>query len=161
MVNPTPRSTTPAQDHAVDALVGEFLAEKRRETQESLALQRRPRRRPVLTAVLLVLCGAAWVAPSLLTRPEPPLSAERQDAGARMHVFLAAQRVFAFQRANGRLPLTLGEAGVDTANVVYWRSTDSVFELWTSLNGDRVSFTSRMNPAEFLGPTFRLLGSAP
>jgi hypothetical protein len=157
MSQPTPVSSGRAED-PVRALVGEFLEEKQRERTRDDARRLKRGRSPIVTVVAAIVCAMVWILPSLnppeLWAPSP----ERVDASARMQVFLAAQRVFAYQRQTGRLPADLSQAGVDSNGLTYWRSTDSLFELRTIAGGVPLAYRSTMSQAEFLGNTFQVLG---
>jgi hypothetical protein len=153
---------TPASSHRVDdpvrTLVGEFMEEKKRERTIELAQQKKRKRSPIVTVLAAVVCGLVWILPSVNPPEAMAPAPERVDASARMQVYLAAQRVFAYQRANGRLPADLRQAGVDSTGLVYWRSTDSLFELRTIAGSVPVAYRSNMNQAAFLGNTFQVLG---
>ena len=109
---------------------------------------------------MVLLCAAVWIAPSFFQPPQVVQSPARVDASARMTMFLAAQRVLAYRGANGRLPLKLAEAGVDSTGLTYWRSTDSLFEIHATAGGQPIAFRSSANPAAFLGTTFQTLGGS-
>lgn len=157
---PTPVNPSPANsDDTVRALVGEFLEERKKEVTREVAVHQAPRRRsPAITIFAVIVCAAVWILP-MMRQDIYVQSPERVDASARMQVFLAAQRVFAFQKSTGRLPADLQQAGVDSEGLTYWRSTDSLFELRVIAGGVPVSFKSTMSPSEFLGNTFQVLGS--
>ncbi len=156
----TPNSS-PSRDKSgkVQELVGEFLQEKKRETRE-MAVQRPPGTgRRILTVVSAIACAAVWIVPSFVRTRQYHPTPERIDASTRMHIFLAAQRVSAYQRTKGRLPGDLIEAGVDTSGLLYARLSDTLFEISSSVAGRQLAFTSGTSPAEFLGNTFSVLGS--
>jgi hypothetical protein len=157
MSQPTP-ATSRSVDDPVRALVGEFLEEKQRERTIELAKQQERKRSPVVTILAAVVCGLVWILPSVNPPEVLAPAPEQVDASARMQVYLAAQRVFAYQRANGRLPADLPQAGVDSTGLTYWRSTDSLFELRTIAGGVPVAYRSTMNQAAFLGNTVQVLG---
>jgi hypothetical protein len=160
MPNPTPASVPASSSETVHALVGEFFEHKQREAQE-LALAEAPRRgRKLLASVAFVVCAAAWILPSLYPPPQPPVSPQRLDASARMTLFLASERVRAFERVHQRLPRTLVEAGVDTTGISFWRSTSSGFEIGTTVNGARLLYDSNTPNVAFLGSTLQVLSTA-
>ncbi|HEX9563334.1 MAG TPA: hypothetical protein VF981_05160 [Gemmatimonadaceae bacterium] len=160
MATPTP-SSAPRADVKVRALVGEYLDEKQREHSREVEAQKQPvRRSPVLTFFAFIVCVAVWILPSFVKPPDVAPSPARIEASARMTIFLAAQRVVAYQRANGRLPLDLSQAGADSTGLTYWRSTDSLFEIRAMAGGEQLAYKSSMNPALFLGNTFQVLGSS-
>jgi hypothetical protein len=159
MAPPTPRNAPEQPDDKVRALVGEYLDERKRETRENAAQDGRRRRSPVLTVFAAIVCAGVWLLPSFAPAVDLAPSPTREDASARMNVFLAAQRVYEYQRANGRLPVDLAQAGVDSTGLTYWRSTDSLFEIRVTAAGEQLAFKSSMHPAAFLGNTFQVLGS--
>lgn len=149
----------PTSNQTVGALIGEFIVEKQREKEEEARRIAKSRPRSLAIAVLLVLCVAVAGLTLFLERPEPPPSADRIEAGARVRLFLASERVRDFQRRTGALPPNLVEASIDSAGLTYWRSTDSVFEIWTEVAGRRLHYRSTMPSADFLGSAMRLLGT--
>jgi hypothetical protein len=159
MSHPTPASSGRDDDH-VRALVGEFMEEKKRERKLELDRQKTRKRSPIVTVVAAIVCAMVWILPSLNPPPLLAPSPERVDASARMQVYLAAQRVVAYQRAHGRLPADLHQAGVDSSGLTYWRSTDSLFELRTIAGGVPLAYRSTMKQAEFLVNTFQVLGGS-
>jgi len=158
MTDSPQRSPTP-MGNPVQALVGEFLEEKEREAREMSAIGRVSRARTLMAVLLSIACAAAWILPSFYEAPAYSPSPARVGASARMTVFLAAQRVLAWQKANGSLPSDLIQAGADSAGLTYVRSTDSLFEIHAAAGGEKVTFRSSMTPASFLGETFQVLGS--
>ena len=159
MANPTPRSVQASSRATVHALVDEFLEHKQEAVQEH-ALAEVPRRtRKVLASVAFIACAAVWTLPTFFTPPTQPASPERLDASARMTLFLASERVRAFERTHHRLPNTLIEAEVDTSGITYWRSTSSAFEMWTTVNGARVNYNSNTTNVAFLGSTLQVLSA--
>jgi hypothetical protein len=156
-----PSPAAPVTTERVDALVGEYLAEKRREDTAARRALGSKQRWSILTSVLVVLCVAAWIAPSFVQPAGAPPSPARVEAGARMSLFLASERIRAFHRKHGRLPGTLSDAGVDSVGIGYVPVTNAGFELWTDATGSRIRYRSSMGPAEFLGATFNILTTAP
>lgn len=156
----TPAKPNPAgSDETVRALVGEFYEERKKEVTREVSVHQSPRRRsPGITIFAVIVCAAVWLLPLMRQDIYIP-SPERVDASARMQVFLAAQRVFAYQKSTGRLPADLQQAGVDSNGLTYWRSTDSLFELRVVAGGVPVAYKSTMPPSEFLGNTFQVLGA--
>lgn len=158
MANPPQLRPTPA-GNPVQALVGEFLEEKKRETREISATRQVSRANRALTVFSAIVCATVWVMPSYIEPADYSPSPQRVEAGARMTVFLAAQRVLAYQKANGRLPSDLAQAGADPNGLTYLRRADSVFEIHALADGQDVAFRSSENPASFLGDAFQVLGS--
>jgi hypothetical protein len=157
MPQPQGSQQTPASSDPVGSLVGEFMQEKKKEIQDEKSRQAR-KRSPFLVPLLLVLCAAIWISPSLMPSREEPVSQERLEQSARLTLYLASLRVRAYQDSHARLPLTLQEAGVDTAGIAYQRTSESVFELSTHVQGARVVYRSAVPDSVFLGPGLRLRG---
>jgi hypothetical protein len=90
----------------------------------------------------------AWVRP-----PADPLPPTVTEASLKFSTYLAAERVFAFQRANGRLPTTISEAGVDTTGLAiqYTPLDANAFQLTVSWSGQTVSYMSTQPTDAFLG----------
>jgi len=160
MASPTPTSTPAASAATVQALVGEFLENRQRERREGALADAPQRMRKVLAVVALVTCAIVWTLPSLYHPIQSTPSAERQEASVRMTLFLASERVRAFQRQHDRLPQTLIEAGVDTTGMTYRLGAASTFDLAMGSRGGEVTFRSSMNGAEFLGSTIQVLTTA-
>jgi hypothetical protein len=154
---PTPASTSAQSRDQVRALVGEYLDQKKRETHETSLVEAPRRLRTALMVVGIITCAIVWILPSLVKPPVEAPTPERVEASARMTLFLAAERVRAYQRASGKLPATLAQAGADTTGISYFRATDSLFEMWTTANGARIMYRSTMNNAEFLGTTLQTI----
>jgi hypothetical protein len=140
--------------------VGEYLDQKKRETRDNAAVKSSRGMRLVLTIVALITCATVWILPSFVVPAAEVPSPERVEASARMTIFLASERVRAFHRAKGRLPVTLAEAGVDSADIGYFRSSDTGFDMWMTANGGRINYRSTMNSAEFLGTTLQTLSTS-
>jgi hypothetical protein len=149
---------TPVSSDPVGSLVGEFMQEKKKEIQDEKSRQVARKRSPFLVPLLLVLCAAIWISPSLMPPREEPVSQESLEQSARLTLYLASLRVRAYQDAHARLPLNLQEAGVDTAGIAYQRTSNSVFELSTQVQGARVVYRSAVPDSVFLGPGLRLRG---
>ena len=150
---PTPIATDP-----VGAIVGEFVLEKKKELQEEKARLAVRKRSPLLVPFLTVVCLAIWIAPSLMPPREPPLTQETLEQGARLTLYLASLRVREYLDSHKRLPASLTQAGVDTAGMVYRRTTDSAFELSTRVQGTRLVYKSTLPDSVFLGPNVRIRG---
>lgn len=161
MTEKPPSPGQPSTDQTVGTLIGEFMVEKKREREEEARRSARARPRRLTVITLLALCIAVAGLTLFLERPEPPPSPDRIEAGARIRLYLASERVRNFQRRTGALPMHLAEASIDSTNLSYWRSTDSAFEIWTEVGGERLSYRSTMPSAEFLGSAMRLVGKTP
>jgi hypothetical protein len=138
--------------HTVGAIVGEFMAERQKERQEELVRQAAAarRRNPLVLPFLIALCLTASAAPSLLPPLEEPLPPAIVEQGARLNLYLASLRVRKYRATEGRLPMTLFDAGVDSAGISYTRQ-DSSFELSTHVLGARMVYRSALPDSVFLG----------
>jgi hypothetical protein len=151
--NPTPVANDP-----VGALVGEFVQEKKKEHQEEKARMAKRKRSPFVVPLLVVVCLATWIAPSLMPPREESLSPETLEQGARLTLYLASLRVRGYLDTHKRLPADLTQAGVDTAGIVYTRNADSMYELSTRVQGTRLVYRSTLPDSVFLGPKLRIKG---
>jgi len=158
MPDPQFSNRTPVATDAVGSLVGEFMAEKRKEQQEEKARQAPRKRNPFVVPVLLALCLAVWSAPSLMPPREPVLTPETLERSARLTLYLASLRVRQYHQVNKRLPANLVQAGVDTTGIVYLRNNDSQFELSTRVQGARMVYRSALPDSVFLGANLRIRG---
>lgn len=114
---------------------------------------------PIVMAVTLLLCGYAWVANPSWLRPDvapPPTRAER-SAGARLGLYLTAQRVEVFRSAHHRLPTRLAQAGQAAMGVVYQRLDDTRYQLATELDGAPLVLQSTDDMASFVGDAAAVL----
>ena len=148
---------TPVSTDPVGSLVGEFMQEKKKELQEEKARQAVKKRNPFVVPLLVALCLATWFAPSLMP-PREQLAPETLEQGARLTLYLASLRVRAYVDSHKRLPPNLEQAGVDTAGITYLRTTESVFELSTRVQGTRLVYRSTLPDSVFLGPKLRIRG---
>ena len=73
------------------------------------------------------------------------------EQSARLTLYLASLRVREYQTAHNRLPPNLQQAGVDTAGLTYHRTSESIFELSTRVQGSRLVYKSSMPDSVFLG----------
>jgi hypothetical protein len=157
MTEPLQRRT-PLANNPVGSLVGEFMEEKRKERQEEKARQVPRKRNPFIVPLLVALCSAIWIAPSLMPPREPVLSPATLEQGAKLTLYLASLKVKNYHATHNRLPPTLTQAGVDTTGIGYVRSSDSVFELSTRVLGSRLVYRSTLPDSLFLGSNLRLRG---
>jgi hypothetical protein len=152
MAKRTPISTDP-----VGALVGEFIEEKRREIKEDKDRQRPRKRSPLVVPLLIVLCAAVWIAPSLMPPRNPVIAPETIERGARLTLYLASLRIRQYESLHQQLPAHLSQAGVDTIGLTYSRHGGSVFELSTYVMGSNMVYRSTQSDSAFLG-TDRIRG---
>jgi hypothetical protein len=153
MSNPQLSKPTPIGNDPVGSLVGEFLDEKKKERAEEKARQAPRKRNPFVLPFLIAVVLAIWIGPSLMAPPEPVLTVETMEHGARVTVYLASLRVREYRAKHQRLPLTLTEAGVDSTGLLYSRSSESVFELSTRVQGTKLTYRSTMPDSVFLAGT--------
>lgn len=160
MRQPTPHSPSPASRDSVDAIIGEFIAVKKQEKAEEIAAEQageRRKKRPILAAFAVIVCAAIWILPSFLMPQNPPPTPERLEAGARVTIYLASERIRTFQQRSGRLPDRLSDAGVDSNGLSYRKSSAVDFELSTEVNGARLQYRSTTPPTAFLGSAYQIL----
>jgi hypothetical protein len=113
-VSPTSaRNTGIPVDALAQSLASEYLVEKKEELAAAGRARRlrRPWRR-IFSIAAMVVCAVVWLIPSLGSTRTPALPAQRQDASARLTLFLAAQRVREYERRHGRLPASISQTGV-------------------------------------------------
>lgn len=138
-------------DPKVQALVAEFLQEKRREIEEEAKFTDKRSKRHLVVAALSFVCLAAWLAPypspSSYIRPDPKV----ELASGRMTLFLAAQSVTHFRATRGRLPITLVEAGVEGAKIVYTPGVEGSFTLSTHVRDQGITYDSSAPLHSILG----------
>lgn len=136
--------------------------------RESSAREAEDRRRartssqPLLAAcaVILMAIGAylAIMKPAWVFAPSPaPESLAIQEAGLRLSMANASQRVQHFWRQNGRLPESLTEAGARGGSLLYSRLGASDYRLVGENGLARVTLTSDDSLAEFLGNSFQII----
>lgn len=138
-------------DPKVQALVAEFLQEKRREIEEEAKVTNKRSNRYLVVGALTFVCLAAWLAPypSPSTYTRPDLKVEL--ASGRMTLFLAAQSVTHFRATRGRLPITLVEAGVEGAKIVYNPGIEGSFTLSTHVRDQGITYDSSAPLQSILG----------
>ncbi|HEY7567540.1 MAG TPA: hypothetical protein VH762_08200 [Gemmatimonadaceae bacterium] len=143
-------------------LAGEYLIGKIEE-RKAEARKRRPPRpwRRMVSIAAIAACGAVWLVPSLGTRPVPAVSAGRQDASARLTLYLASRRVRDFQERNGRLPRTEVESGISDPRIAYRLTGPNTFALSLSHLGKRWVLPSAFADTSYLHDAMRSLGAAP
>ncbi len=166
-VNQQPPSGSPQSQDTVRALVGEFFDEQKLELAGKSDAERTRRLRKVLGVlafvafVAFVACAAVWILPSFHGPTAPRVSPDQVDAGARMTLFLAGERIRSFRQSHGVLPRSLAAAFVDSTGLAYVRGPDTTFELSTVANGKRITYLSTMRIADFLGASLPVLSRAP
>ena len=156
------RPRDPGRDVVAHTLAGEYLIAKKEE-READARKRRPPRpwRRIASVLAIAACGAVWLVPSLGTRPAQAVSAGRQDASARLTLYLASRRVRAFEERNGRLPTTGVEGGITDARIAYRLTGPNAFALSLNQGGQRWLLPSTLADTSYLHDAMRRLGTAP
>lgn len=137
-------------DSKVQSLVAEYIQEKERSEGDGSKSRRKPLNRQALTAVLAIVCLAAWFAPYPTPHTAPPVDAKVERASARVALFLAAQSVVYFRTARGRLPRNLPEAGLDRSLVKYFPGRDGSFVLQVSVRNHTLSYDSDLPATSIL-----------
>jgi hypothetical protein len=127
------------------------MEERRKERQEERARQTPKKRNLFVVPLLVVLCAAIWIAPSLMPSREPALTQETLEEGAKLTLFLASIRVRDYLDAHKRLPVNLFQAGVDSTGISYLRSSPTAFELSMLVQGTRLVYKSTVPDSVFLG----------
>ncbi len=105
----------------------------------------------VALAALLVL-QPTWLFSSA-PPPEPPAV---KEASLRLAMFRAIELVNAYHQVQGRLPVSLADAGADTSGLRYERTADGYRLVGT--NGPvTLTYTSPADPHEFLGNSYAII----
>lgn len=146
-----PERTAAANDPKVQALVSEFIQDKRREVEAEAKARSSGMGRHILVGLLAAVCIAAWIAPYPAATAPAPVDPKVERASSRMTLFLAAQSVTHFRAVRGRLPTSLAEAGVESALIVFNPGLDGSFTLSTHVRGQSVSYDSSVPLQSFLG----------
>jgi hypothetical protein len=145
----------------VDAYNGLLRAESEK---AAAAAAPSPRRhavwKPLAAAALTVLAVLAWIVPDsrIGFARERPVSPQMQEAGARFAMYLAVQRVHAFERQAGRLPSTLEEAGGAASGITYTVAGPGAYTLSMPLGERLLTFRSSDSLDLLLGNSPALLG---
>lgn len=119
----------------------------------------RPRRPSVLRleAILLValvlITVWLWVLPPawLIPTPVPPVPIAEEAAGLRFAIYLQAQRIRAYELANGGLPESLEDAGPAIAGMQYRVVEHGVYELTGTTERVRLTYRSAEPLREWVG----------
>lgn len=154
-----PRRPSGPVDAVAHSLVGEFLTE-RKEERAAAALRARPGPpwRRIAAIAAIVACAAAWVIPSLGSGPAPSVSVERQDASARLTLFLASQRLRDFAKRNGRLPSSTVQGGVNDPRISYRLTGPNTFLLSLIEQGKRWELSSSAADSTYMREALAQLG---
>ncbi len=158
-----PARPGPARTDALAySLVGEFFTEKKQE-REAAARNRRPTPpwRRIASIAAIVACGVTFLVPSLGPRPAPAVSAGREDAGARLTLFLASQRVRDSEQRNGRLPSTAKETGISDPCIGYRLTGPNTFTLSMTQEGKRWFLPSTAADTAYMRDAIARLAAQP
>lgn len=159
---PAPRPTVAGRDIVAQSLAGEYLIEKKEEREAEARKKRPPRpRRRIASIVAIAACGVVWLLPSLGTRPAPAVSAGRQDASARLTLYLASRRVREFEGRKGYLPKTAHEGGITDPRIEYRLTGPNSFALSFSHAGQHWVLPSTLADTAYLQDAMRKLGATP
>lgn len=111
----------------------------------------------------LALIGLAFVLATILAMqpawlfPKAPVeSPALQEASLRVRMYVQIDRIEQYKSANGRLPATLGEAGIDSTGLRYSAGGDG-YSLSGVNRGVSLTYSSSQAPKDFLGSSYRLL----
>ena len=150
---------TPRANDQVNAFVGEFTAEQRREKAAQRATRHpSPLRYNIILVAATLVCVGLWIGPSFAPSREAVMTPEKVEQNARLNLYLTSLRVREYVAANRKLPDTLAELGVDPSGMEYSRGAGSIFELSMRVNGTPVVFTSTVPDSVFLGENLRIRG---
>jgi hypothetical protein len=139
-----------SREQKVHSLVKEFY-EERKSQQNAVVPPALPlRRQPLVAALLMAICAAVWVVPSIVSGGSMA-DGPAADRNSRLTIYLASLSVRDFQRRNGRTPASLAELkSVDTSTVSYTRLSDSTFELSSQAGESKISYRSTSDISIFL-----------
>ena len=104
--------------------------------------------------VVLLALQPAWLAGPKAPPPEPVAIAA---ASLRLTLVRERQRVLDFERARGRLPSTLAEAGSPLADIEYTPQSDGRFSLMAVAGDSAIVLQSSDSVGAFLGGSIRAL----
>jgi hypothetical protein len=154
-----PSADKPELADAFDRLV-HAESEKAAAAAAAPAPQRHAVWKPLAAAALTVLAVTLWIVPDsrLGFARERPVSPQAQEAGARFAMYLAVQRIHAFERQAGRLPSTLAEAGGAAEGIEYRVAGPSAYTLSMPLGERALTFRSSDSLDLLLGDSPALLG---
>ena len=155
-----PKSVSTSNERA-QALAAVLRDQKRRAEREPVppAAPRNQRARVVAFLASLVLAIYVWFGSPPWAQPyvPPAPTPAEAEAGLRMGMYLQAQRIEVFREANGRLPLSLDEAGERLPGVEYEQITGEVYRLRGRTADRRVTYVSAQPAQEFLANAHRIV----
>jgi hypothetical protein len=135
----------PDDDAAASAYVADILKKDAAEAAERASQRRQPprRRQPRRWLVVLVpvfVALTAWNVIRLTRSPEVATPGE-EAASARFSVYLVAQEVEAYRRANGALPSSLEDINADIEGITF-QPADTGYTLSASVDGETITYRS-------------------
>lgn len=107
----------------------------------------------VVLLVYLAFLPPAWFQPA----PLPVPTAEHNEAGNRMAIFLEVQRIEQFRAKTGRLPTTLDEAGEPLPGLQYQVRSDGGYTV-SAPGQPGLQYRSGEDMGAFLGSSASILG---
>ena len=162
MTTPGSAGPTPEKRALIEAYEKAVKAGAEREASAATPGKPRSRRRPLLiVSLMLLVLTLAYLAAA---RPEwlamnrrLPESAAVQDASLRLALAMQVQRIRRYQRANGRLPATLAEAGGAADWIRYERFPPAAFALHGENGAARLTLRSSDSLDAFVGNSFQII----
>src|ERR1051325_6998717 len=122
------------------------------------------RSRPIVLSVIALFSVAiagysVWQKPEWVYGPEPArIERATAEANVRFGMFLAAQRVRAYQAEHGQLPATLAAAGQTWPEITYFAEDTTTFEIRSSVVPTQpIVFRSNASLIDFLGTSRQAL----
>ncbi|MEP6573325.1 MAG: hypothetical protein ABJD11_11545 [Gemmatimonadota bacterium] len=106
----------------------------------------------LIGSISVLVLQPAWLFPG----PPAPETTQVQEASLRLVIYRDIQRVEAYRRTNGRLPLTVTEAGLP-ADTRYTVPTVDSYTISESSGPLRLTYKSTVAPADFLGNAYALI----
>lgn len=165
---PQPSGAAPSNKQALYDAVGDVIRKQAEERKAEKAAEAKRTRREtrrvspiIVTCVAILVSVGAYVA---IETPEwlfpKPLAAEssaEREASLRMGMATTAQRIERYRQQNGRLPVTLAQAGSMIEDITYERNGDANYTL-RGMNGP-VALTYRSSDpiSVFVGNSFQVL----
>ena len=108
----------------------------------------------ILAAGALLLLRPVWlIGPTTPDQETPAIAA----ASLRLTLLRERQHVLDYQKANGRLPRTLAEAGITSQDIRYETQGDNAFRLSANAGDSLIVLSSSDSMRAFLGETLRAI----
>lgn len=129
-------------------------ARDREQEAEWLRRRRETTRPPYLAlTVLVLLTGWIWLFPPGFLRvdPPPPPPIQEEESALRFVMYVQAQRLEAYHRANAEYPARLEEAGPPLPGMRYTRLADDLYQLNGVTERLTLTFHSDLPLRDFVG----------